>query len=101
MPQRRALADTRTLQLGQQIEEQKTAQKEKTVRVDQMRRRAQRMDIPAAMVDDDPETRRALELMADAERESQRGKESDAAKNYQLDPNKVFTAKPSKEGTEA
>jgi hypothetical protein len=103
MPQRRALADTRTLQLGQQIEEQKTAQKEKTVRVDQMRRRARRMDIPAVMVDDDPETQRGLDLMAEAEREHQRGcaVEPVAAKVYQLNPNKVFTPKSDKEGNDS
>jgi hypothetical protein len=79
----------RTLQLGQQIEEQKTARKEKTVRVDRMRSQARRLDIPAVMVDDDPDTQRGLELMAEAERENQRGrgKEAGAAKVYQLDPN--------------
>jgi hypothetical protein len=91
MPQRRPLADVRTLQLGQQIEEQKTAQKEKTVRVDRMRRQANRMDIPAVMVDDDPETQRGLELMAEAEREHQRGQKE--AKVYQLDPTKQFNPK--------
>jgi hypothetical protein len=91
MPQRRALADVRTLQLGQQIEEQKTAQQEKTVRVDRMRRQANRLDIPAVMVDDDPETQRGLELMAEAEREHQRGQQE--AKVYQLDPTKQFNPK--------
>ena len=102
MPQRRALADARTLRLGQQIEEQKTARKEKTVRVDRMRRQAQRMEIPAVMVDDDPETQRGLDLLAEAERDHQRGrgKEPAAAKVYQLDPNKVFTPKPDQEGEE-
>jgi hypothetical protein len=100
MPQRRALADTRTLQLGQQIEEQKTARKEKTVRVDRMRRQARRMEIPAVMVDDDPETQRGLELMAEAEQEHHRGlnQEPAAVHLYQLDPNKVFTPKPKTEG---
>jgi hypothetical protein len=103
MPQRRALADVRTLQLGQQIEEQKTARKEKAVRVDRMRRQAHRMEIPAVMIDDDPENARALELFAEAEREHQRGRvnEPAAAKVYQLDPDKVFTPKPVKEGTES
>jgi hypothetical protein len=103
MPQRRALADARTLQLGQQIEEQKTAQQQKTVRVDRMRRQASRMEIPAAMLDDDPETQRGLELLAEAEREHQRGRgnEPDAARVYQLDPGKVFTPKPAKESDES
>jgi hypothetical protein len=95
MPQRRAIADVRTLQLGQQIAEQKTARKAKTVRVDRMRRQANRMDIPAVMVDDDPETQRGLELLAEAEREHQRGCKQEAATPpiYQLDPNKSFTPK--------
>ena len=102
MPQRRALADVRTLQLGQQIEEQKTALKEKTVRVDRMRRQASRMDIPAVMIDDDPETQRGLELLAQAEREHQGGRKQDAAtpKVYQLKPAKMFTPKPGKNGDE-
>jgi hypothetical protein len=91
MPQRRALADVRTLQLGQQIEEQKTARKEKTVRVDRMRRQAQRMEIPAVMVDDDPETQRAIDLMAEAQRDHQRGQKE--PKIYQLDPAKTFNPK--------
>jgi hypothetical protein len=88
MPQRRALADVRTLQLGQQIEEQKTARKEKTVRVDRMRRQAHRMDIPAVMVDDDPETQRGLDLLAQAEREHQGGRKQEPAtpKVYMLKP---------------
>src|ERR1039458_934124 len=95
---RRALADVRTLQLGQQIEEQKTARKEKTVRVDRMRRQANRMDIPAVMVDDDPETQRGLELMAEAERDHQRGckREPATLEDYQLNPAKTFTPKPGK-----
>jgi hypothetical protein len=99
MPQRRAIADVRTLQLGQQIEEQKTARKEKTVRVDRMRRQASRMEIPAVMIDDDPETQRGLDLLAEAEREH--GNEAAAVKVYQLDANKVFKPKPDKEGTES
>jgi hypothetical protein len=91
MPQRRALTDVRTLQLGQQIEEQKTARKEKTVRVDRMRKQAHRMDIPSIMIDDDPENARALELFAEAEREHQGGQEK--AKVYQLDPTKQFNPK--------
>ena len=97
MPQRRALADVRTLQLGQQIEEQKTARKEKTVRVDRMRRQANRMEIPAVMVDDDPDTQRALELMAEAEREHQRGRgQEPATEVYQLDPTKDVYAETTK-----
>jgi hypothetical protein len=100
MPQRRALADARTLQLGQQIEEQKTARKEKTVRVDRMRRQAQRMEIPAVMVDDDPDNARALDLFAEAEREHQRGNKQEATTvhSYQLDSNKAFTPKPHTKG---
>jgi hypothetical protein len=91
MPQRRAITDVRTLQLGQQIEEQKTARKEKTVRVDRMRRQAHRMDIPAVMVDDDPETQRGLDLLAEAKREQQGGHQE--PKVYQLDPTKQFNPK--------
>jgi hypothetical protein len=100
MPQRRALADARTLQLGQQIEEQKTARQEKTVRVDRMRCQAQRMGIPAVMVDDDPETQRGLELLAEAGREHHHGgtPEAKTVKVYQLDPSKVFTPKPKSKG---
>jgi hypothetical protein len=102
MPQRRAVADARTVQLGQQIEEQKTARKEKTVRVDRMRRQAQRMEIPAVMVDDDPETQRGLDLLAEAESDHQRGRKQAAAtpQVYPLDPSKTFTPKPAKEGDE-
>jgi len=100
MPQRRALADARTLQLGQQIEEQKTAQKEKTVRVDRMRRQAHRMDIPAVMVDDDPDKARALDLFDEAEREHRRedGPEAATAHSYPLNPSKVFTPKTDTKG---
>jgi len=100
MPQRHAVADTRTLRLGQQIEDQKTARKDKTMHVDRMRRQAQRMEIPAAMIDDDPDTQRGLELLAEAEREH-RGRcdaEPAEAHSYQLDPNKVFTPKPNTKG---
>jgi hypothetical protein len=102
MPQRRALADVSTLQLGQQIEEQKTDRKEKTVRIDRIRRQAHRMDIPAVMVDDDPDTQRGLELLAEAEREHERGRKQEEATPhvYQLDPNKTFTPKPGKNGDE-
>ena len=102
MPQRRALADVRTLQLGQQIEEQKTARKEKTVRVDRMRRQAQRMEIPSVMIDDDPETQRGLDLLAQAEREHQGGHKQKPAtpKVYYLKPAKMFTPKPGKNGDE-
>ena len=91
MPQRVAIADAHTAQLGQEFDHLKTAQKEKTVRVDRMRRQANRLDIPAVMVDDDPETQRGLELMAEAEREHQRGQKE--AKVYQLDPTKQFNPK--------
>jgi hypothetical protein len=103
MPQRRALADVRTLQLGQQIEEQKTALKAKPVRFDRMRRQAKRMNIPAVMVDDDPETQRGLDLMAEAEREHRGGGKQEAAtpKVYQLKPGKMFTPKPGKNGDES
>jgi hypothetical protein len=103
MPRRRTLADDSSIRLGQQIEEQKIARNEKTVRVDRMRRQAQRMDIPAVMVDDDPETQRGLDLLAEAERDHQRGskQESATAHTYQLDPSKAFTPKPDKEGSES
>jgi hypothetical protein len=91
MPRRRTVADAHALQLGQQIEEQKTARKEKTVNVDRMRNQARKMDIPAVMVDDDPETRRGLELMAEAERDHQRDQEK--SKAYHLDPTIEFHPK--------
>jgi hypothetical protein len=91
MPRRRTLADESSIRLGKQIEEQKTARNEKTVRVDRMRRQAQRLEIPAVMVDDDPETRRALELLFEAERDHQRG--SEEPRGYQLDPAKTFNPK--------
>jgi hypothetical protein len=73
LPYRRNLVAAQTLALGQQIESQTAAiRKEKadrTDRMDKMRGRARAMGIPAAMVDDDPETRRALELFAEAERD--------------------------------
>jgi hypothetical protein len=58
------------------------------------------MEIPAVMVDDDPDTQRGLELLAEAEREHQRGRgnEPAAAKVYQLDSDKVFTPKPDTKG---
>ncbi len=100
MPQRLALADADTEQLGQKFEQLKTKQAEKTVRVDRMRRQANRMDIPAVMIDDDPETQRGLELLAEAERDHQRGGNQEAAtvKVFQLDPSKVFTPKPKSKG---
>jgi hypothetical protein len=101
MPQRIALADACTLQLGQAIDQGKAAQKEKTMRVERGRRQARRLDIPAVMIDDDPDTLRGLELMAEAQREHTRGgaPESEAAHTYQLDPNKTFT--PHEKGTES
>jgi hypothetical protein len=52
------------------------------------------------MVDDDPDTQRGLELLAEAESEHQRGGNQEPAtvKVYQLDPNKVFTPKPNTKG---
>ena len=49
------------------------------------------MDIPSVMVDDDPETQRGLELMAEAERDHQRGQNE--PKVNQLDPTKTFNPK--------
>lgn len=104
MPRRRALTDARTLQLGEQIEQQKTARREKTVRVDRMRSQANQMNIPTALISDDPETRRGLELMAEAEREHRRGRASEpepkSAHTYQLDPGKVFIPDAGKKGDE-
>jgi hypothetical protein len=100
MPQRRALADVRTIQLGKQIEEQETARRKKTVRVDRMRSQAGRLGIPSAMIDDDPETQRGLELLAQAEREHQGVRKQGPAtpKVYLLKPAKMFTPKPGKNG---
>ena len=57
--------------------------------------------IPTVMVDDDPDTQRGLELLAEAERGNQRarGSEPAAAKAYQLDSN-TFTPKTGKHGDE-
>ena len=101
MPRRQTIADAHTLQLGQQIEEQKAGRQEKTVRVERGRRQARRMDIPAVMIDDDPDTLRGLELMAEAERDHQRRRKQNAASahTYFLDPNKTFT--PHEKGTES
>jgi hypothetical protein len=56
------------------------------------------MDIPAVMIDDDPETQRGLELLAEAEHEHRRGQKE--PKVYQLKPSKTFTPAPEKEGDE-
>lgn len=105
MPQRRALTDAHTLELGQQIAQQKTARREKTVRVDRMRNQASRMNIRTAMVCDDPDTRRALELNAEAEREHTRGRTAEpdpaSAHTYQLDPGKMFVPDAGKKGTQS
>jgi hypothetical protein len=94
MPRRRTIADAGTLQLRQQIDEQETARQEKTVRVDRMRRQAQRFEIPAVMVNDDPDFIRGLELLAEAEREHRRGSKQAATPHvYQLDPTKTFNPK--------
>ena len=101
MPQRIALTDARTLQLGQAIDQGKAAHKEKAVSMDRMRKQARRMNIPAAMVDDDPDTQRGLELLAEARRggQGERSMDSEAGHTYQLDPDKTFT--PHEKGTES
>lgn len=80
MPQIRLLADTRTLQLGRQIEEQKSQREQAAVNVQRNRKRAhtlaRQMNVPAALVDNDPETLRGLELLAEAERQHQAEKEN-------------------------
>jgi hypothetical protein len=98
LPYRKNLVAPQMTALTQKIEEQTTKRKEKTGRVDRMRRQAHRMDIPAVMVDDDPENARALELFEEAEREHQRGSKREPAtlKDYQLNPAKTFTPKPGK-----
>ena len=94
MPQRRALAEANTLRLGEEIEQKKTARKDRTVRVDRARRQAGRIGMPAVLVDDDPDSQRGLEMMAEAERESRgHGGEPAAVHTYQLDPNKTFKPK--------
>jgi len=101
MPQRIVLTDARTVELGRAIAQGKAAHQEKTVRVERGRRQARRLDIPAVMIDDDPDTLRGLELMAEAQSEHTRGgtPEPKAAHTYQLDPNKTFT--PHEKGTES
>ena len=107
LPYRKNLVAAQTLALGPQIDmataKVRKGKTDQAARVNKMRRQANRMDIPAVMVDDDFETQRGLELMAEAEQENQRarGKEAGAAKVYQLDPNKVCAPKPGKEGTES
>lgn len=73
MPQLRVLADARTLTLGQEIDAKKSERKESVVRVERAKRKARSMDIPAVLIGDDPEKARGLELLAEAERENQRG----------------------------
>jgi hypothetical protein len=91
LPYRKNLIAAKALAPGQKFDQVKTAQKEKTVRVDRLRRQAHRMGIPAMMVDDDPDKARALELFADAEREHQCGQNE--PKEYQLYPAKTFKPK--------
>jgi hypothetical protein len=52
------------------------------------------------MVDDDPESQRAFELLDEAQREHDRGgpQEAKTAKVYQLDPTKALTPKPHTKG---
>ncbi len=91
LPYRKNLVAAQALAVGQKFDHLKTAQKEKTVRVDRMRRQAQKLEIPAVMVDDDPKTRLGIELLAEAARDHQRGAEE--PKVYQLDPGKTFKPK--------
>jgi hypothetical protein len=92
MPQRRALADARTVQLGEQFAQEKAKQKEKTVRVDRLRSRARKLDIPSVLVGDDDDSREALSLIESAQLEHER--EQKKAKLYVLDPEKKFTPNP-------
>jgi len=72
MPQRQALADRRTLELGEQIEGLKAGRRAKAVSTEAMRDRAGRQGIPAIMVSGDDDARRALDLFAEAERDHAR-----------------------------
>jgi hypothetical protein len=70
MPQRGVVTDAQTVSLGRQIAEKRAEQQTRAVKVARVRDQARRLDIPAVMVGDDPETCEAIKLMAEAEREN-------------------------------
>lgn len=72
----------------QQRAEKKAAQKEKAGDMNRARNLARQLKIPAAMVDDDPETLRGLEMLAEAAREDGSGgnPQAEPARDYQRDP---------------
>ena len=95
LPYRKNLIAAQTLALGPQMDmataKVRKGKTDQAARVNKMRGQARRLDIPAVMIDDDPDTQRALELMAEAEREHQQGPEK--PKVYQLDRSKKFDPK--------
>ncbi len=86
LPQRKLLADAKTLELGRTIESQRQAnaeqKTEKTARVSAMRRKAQRMGISPVLLDDTVEHQEGIDLIEAARRQHQRGR------TYVLDPSK-------------
>ncbi len=56
MPRRGMVADSGTAELGQQIEQQKSARSEKAARIDRVRRQATRLGVSTLLVGDDDDT---------------------------------------------
>jgi len=76
MPQRQLLAAAKAVELGRAIDGQRAAHKGRTDQVDQTRNRARQIGVPAVLIDGDPDQRRGLDLLAEAEKDhqlSQRG----------------------------
>jgi hypothetical protein len=75
LPQRRLLAAANVLELGEQIGARKSAMVARTVetrqRTNANKTKARRLGIPSVMIDDDEQTRRALELLGTGPRPSE------------------------------
>jgi hypothetical protein len=69
MPQRTPIVDAKTMQLGEEIQEETARLKEKNRRNEQAVNRARRMGVSAAFVDGDPEAAEALATMQRLRRE--------------------------------
>jgi hypothetical protein len=74
LPERKALADRQTLELGREIELGKAARRDKSERLSSGRDRARGLGINPVLVNDD-ESARAIELLKEAEAEHQKGTE--------------------------
>jgi hypothetical protein len=83
MPQRRALADVRTLQLGQQIEEQRgqmaAKRNERNIRARTTRDRARKLGLPTPILNDRPESDEGTTLMLAAKRAHQSNQGNETA----------------------